>query len=154
MKKNLILGLAIITACTLVSCKSSKSAYRQAYEKALESEQVQQQPEETVEVVPVTPVEPVVTDNSDLRSEKLTSVNGAELKAYNVVCGSFKSLANANNLCSTLKGKGYGALVAQNPDTGMYRVVAISSDSRSEAVAKRDQLRGTYRDAWLLYRTY
>ncbi|HAE24009.1 MAG TPA: cell division protein, partial [Prevotellaceae bacterium] len=50
--------------------------------------------------------------------------------------------------------KGYSAQVAQNPETGMYRVIASSFDDRASAVQSRDQLRGTYPDAWLLYRTY
>ncbi|MDE5551071.1 MAG: SPOR domain-containing protein, partial [Bacteroidaceae bacterium] len=71
-----------------------------------------------------------------------------------VVCGSFSSVDNANNLRNTLVAKGYSAQVAQNPETGMYRVIASSFDDRAAAVQSRDQLRGSYPDAWLLYRTY
>lgn len=158
MKRNLILSLAIISALALVSCKSTESSYKKAYEKAKAQEQTQQQVAEPIQVTPVVaPVQtvtPVVTeeDHSDLRSEKLTGVNGASLNAFNVVCGSFKSLDNANNLCSTLKNKGYSAVVAQNPETGMYRVIATSSSSKAEAISARDKLRATYADAWLLYR--
>ena len=81
-------------------------------------------------------------------------MNGGTLKAFNVVCGSFSSVDNANNLRNTLVSKGYSAQVAQNPETGMYRVIAASFDDRATAVQSRDQLRGTYPDAWLLYRTY
>ena len=157
MKKTLILGLAIASAFALVSCKSTESSYKKAYEKAQAQAQQQQQVTEPVQVTPVitqTQVEtvtPVVEeDNSNLRSESLTAVNGGTLSAYNVVCGSFKSLDNANNLCSTLKAKGYSAIVAQNPATGMYRVIATSSDTKSAAVSSRDKLRSTYPDAWLL----
>ena len=105
-------------------------------------------------VTPVQTVTPVTTtqpeDNSDLRSESLKAVSGT-LQAYNVVCGSFKSLDNANNLCSTLKNKGYNAIIAQNPATGMYRVIATSSSSKADAVSSRDKLRATYPDAWVLY---
>ncbi len=156
MKKNLLLGLALISALAFVSCKSSESSYKKAYEKAQAAEQNAQQYSEPVEVAPV--VAPVVTeqvvDNSDLRSERLNVMNGGSLKAYNVVCGSFKSVDNANNLRNTLVNKGYSAQVAQNPETGMYRVVASSFDDRASAVSSRNSLRATYPDAWLLYRTY
>lgn len=155
MKRNLFIGLTLISAIALVSCKSSESSYKKAYEKAQAQEQTQQQTSEPVQVqpvvTPVQPVTPVQEDNSDLRSESLTALNGGTLKAYNVVCGSFSRIENANNLCTTLKNRGYSAIIAQNPSTGMYRVIATSSATRSEAVSSRDKLRATYPDAWLLY---
>ena len=158
MKRNLILGMAILAALAFVSCKSTESSCKKAYDKARQQEQAQQATapvQVTPVVTPVQTVTPVVAqqqpeDNSDLRTESLTAVSGT-LNAYNVVCGSFKSLDNANNLCSTLKNKGYSAIIAQNPATGMYRVIATSSSSKSDAVASRDKLRSTYPDAWLLY---
>ena len=158
MKRNLILGMAILAALAFVSCKSTESSYKKAYDKARQQEQAQQATapvQVTPVVTPVQTVTPVVAqqqpeDNSDLRTESLTAVSGT-LNAYSVVCGSFKSLDNANNLCSTLKNKGYSAIIAQNPSTGMYRVIATSSSSKSDAVASRDKLRSTYPDAWLLY---
>jgi cell division septation protein DedD len=158
MKRNLILGMAILAPLAFVSCKSTESSYKKAYDKARQQEQAQQATapvQVTPVVTPVQTVTPVVAqqqpeDNSDLRTESLTAVSGT-LNAYNVVCGSFKSLDNANNLCSTLKNKGYSAIIAQNPATGMYRVIATSSSSKSDAVASRDKLRSTYPDAWLLY---
>jgi len=156
MKKTIILGLAVVSALAIVSCKSSESSYKKAYEKAKAQEQTQQATEPvTATPVPViTPVETtkvVEEDNSDLRKESITAVSGGSLSPFNVVCGSFKSLDNANNLCSTLKNKGYSAIVAQNPSTGMYRVIAESTTSRAAAVSTRDKLRSTYPDAWLLY---
>ena len=107
MKRNLILSMAILAAFALVSCKSTESSYKKAYDKAKQQEQAQQvnTPVQVTPVVtPVQTVTPVTTtqpeDNSDLRTENLTAVSGT-LKAYNVVCGSFRSLDNANNLCST-----------------------------------------------------
>ena len=113
-----------------------------------------QQVSEPVAVTPV--VTPVATteDNSNLRTERLNVMNGGILKAYNVVCGSFKSVDNANNLRNTLVNQGYSAQVAQNPETGMYRVVAASYDDKTSAVNLRNKLKATYPDAWLLYRTY
>ena len=93
-------------------------------------------------------------DASNLRQEKLNVQNGGVLKAFNVVCGSFKSIDNANNLRNTLVNQGYSAQVAQNPDTGMYRVIASSFDDRNSAETSRNALRAKYPDAWILYRTY
>ena len=148
MKKNLILGLALISAIAFVSCKSSESSYRKAYEKAQAAEQTVQQPAAPVVTAPVAQ-QP--EENVTVRQESLNAINGT-LKAYNVICGSFKSLDNANRLCSTLKSSGYAAQVAQNPETGMYRVVAESFDDKSSAVNTRNRLRSIYPDAWLLLR--
>ena len=97
---------------------------------------------------------PATESNANVRSERLNVMNGGTLKAYNVVCGSFKSVDNANNLRNTLVNAGYSAQVAQNPETGMYRVIASSFENKADAVTSRDKLRATYKDAWLLYRTY
>lgn len=161
MKKKLTLGLALIAALAFVSCKSSESSYKKAYEKAKAQEMARANTTDQVETAPVS-VTPVVTtpvatpeaNSANDRQERLTVMNGGTLKAFNVVCGSFSSVDNANNLRNTLVAKGYSAQVAQNPETGMYRVIASSFDDRASAVASRDQLRGTYPDAWLLYRTY
>lgn len=161
MKKKLMLGLALIAALAFVSCKSSESSYKKAYEKAKAQEMARANTTDQVETAPVS-VTPVVTtpvatpeaNSANDRQERLTVMNGGTLKAFNVVCGSFSSVDNANNLRNTLVAKGYSAQVAQNPETGMYRVIASSFDDRASAVASRDQLRGTYPDAWLLYRTY
>ena len=152
MKRNLILGLAIVSAIAFVSCKSSESSYRKAYEKAQAQTEQQVVVETPAPAVVTTPAPaPVVEDNTPVRSERLNALNG-NLKAYNVVCGSFKSLDNANRLAATLVSKGYSAQVAQNPETGMYRVVAETSDVKSTAVATRDRLRSLYPDAWILLR--
>jgi len=155
-RKNLFIGLALLTTFAFTGCKSSESSYKKAYEKAKAQEQVEQKSVEPVSVTPVTPVTPVqpITDNSDLRSERLNVMNNGTLKAFNVVCGSFKSLDNANNLRNTLVSKGYSAQVAQNPETGMYRVVASSFDDRTSAINSRNDLRASYPDAWILLRSY
>jgi len=150
-----MLGLALVSALAFVSCKSKESSYKQAYEKAKQQEQMQTTtPQQTT----VTPAQTVTTpaqntDSSNLRSERFNVIGGGSLKAFNVVCGSFGSLQNAQNLRNTLVNKGYNAQIAQN-ENGMYRVIAASFDDRNAAVSSRDQLRNTYPDAWLLYRTY
>lgn len=154
MKKIAFLGFVLVAALTITSCKSKESNYRKAYEKAQAQEMAQQTQSETVATVsPVTPVTTTVEDNSNVRSERLNVIGNGSLKAYNVVCGSFKSQENANNLRQTLVNKGYSAVVAQNPETGMYRVVASSFDDKASAVNSRDNLRSTYPDAWLLLRS-
>lgn len=165
MKKNLILVMAAVVA--LASCKSSESSYRKAYEKAQQAEQNQQKAEEVVKEVAeetveevieeepaVTPVaEETVQADASIRSERLNTVTqGGVVKAYNVICGSFKSLDNANNLQRTLAQQGHNSQVAQNPETGMYRVIAESYDSKASAISSRDKMRSTYPDAWILYR--
>ena len=98
--------------------------------------------------------ETVVVDNADnvpVRQEALSVVNGSGLKSFNVVVGSFSVRANAEGLQNTLKNRGYDAQVAYNSAINMYRVVAATSDTKSEAVSKRDALRSQYPDAWLLF---
>ena len=160
MRRNsLFLGLALVASIALVSCKSSESNYRKAYEKAKAEEQNRQETEPVAVTPVVTPVQTQQTqtinqDASNLRQEKLNVQNGGVLKAFNVVCGSFKSIDNANNLRNTLVNQGYSAQVAQNPDTGMYRVIASSFDDMNSAETSRNALRAKYPDAWILYRTY
>ena len=147
--------MAVAATFIMFSCKSSESSYRAAYEKAKAQEVVAQQTSEPVSVQPVVTVQNSANvDNSNVRSERLNVMNGGTLKSYNVVCSSFKSLDNANNLRNTLVNAGYQAQVAQNPETGMYRVIASSFENKADATASRDKLRATYKDAWLLYRTY
>ena len=139
MKKTLMMGAALIAALAFVSCKSSESSYKKAYEKAKAQEMASTSTTDQVETAPVT-VTPVVTtpvvepNTANDRQERLTVMNGGTLKAFNVVCGSFSKVENANNLRNTLVSKGYSAQVAQNPETGMYRVIAASFDDRASAV--------------------
>lgn len=160
MKNYFLLGAAVCVALSMVSCKSSESAYKKAYEKAKQQRQaeVQQQPTATTTtttVAPVTTVTPVQTVTTapvateSTRTEDLTLVNGAGLKAYSVVVGSFSIRANADNLQKTLKNNGYQAQIATNPQ-GMYRVIATTYDDLNSAVSSRNALRTQYPDAWLL----
>lgn len=155
MKNYFVLGAAVCVALSMVSCKSSESAYKKAYEKAKQQRQTQvDQPTTTTTttVSPVTPVQtvttaPVATENT--RSESLDLVSGAGLKAYSVVVGSFSIQANAENLQKTLKNNGYAAQIAKNPQ-GMFRVIASTYDDLNSAVNSRNALRSQYPDAWLL----
>ena len=156
MKNYFVMGAAICVALSMVSCKSSESAYKKAYEKSQQNQpsttQVVQQPvvQQPTTVAPVQTVTttPVQT-NENTRSENLTLVSGAGLKSFSVVVGSFSSQANAENLQKKLNGAGYAAQIAMNPQ-GMYRVIASTFDDLNGAVQSRNTLRAQYPDAWLL----
>ena len=162
MKKYIILCAGLCLAMSFTGCKSSESAYKKAYEKA--QAQAAQQSEAPVQQVTETPVvTPVQTrpsnetrivdnvDNVSVRQERVSVVNGAGLRNFSVVVGSFSVIANAEGLQQRLKNAGYNAQIVKNEDRNMYRVVASTFDSKVDAVQSRDQLRATYPDAWLLY---
>lgn len=164
MKKNIVLLAGLGLALLFTGCKSSESAYKKAYEKA--QAQASQQVETPVQQVAETPVvTPVVTkpanqtqvvdnmDNVTVRQERVSVVNGAGLKNYSVVVGSFSVIANAEGLQQRLKNAGYAAQIVKNDERNMYRVIASTFDSKADAVQSRDQLRATYQDAWLLFYT-
>ena len=154
MKKTLLMGAAICAVFAMTSCKSKESAYKKAYEKA----KAQQ---ETVVATPVavTPAAPVTTtpaadySNVNVRTENVSLVNGAPLKAYSVVVGSFSVQSNANALSTTLAGKGYAPRVVKSVVNGAdwYRVIATSYDTKAEAAQSRAALESQYAGAWLLY---
>lgn len=163
MKKIMVLGAAMCVALSFTGCKSSESAYKKAYEKAKAQEQTSTDNDDSMRqdapvVAPVETVQqpvnqaPVVDnyDNEPVRRENVSVVNGAGLKAYSVVVGSFGVKANAEGLQQRLQNAGYSAQVAFNSGNNMYRVVAATFDSKASAVQSRNQLRATYADAWLL----
>ena len=162
MRKYVVACAGLCVALAFTGCKSSESAYRKAYEKAKAQEEnrATDQNQGNEEIAVVAPVvekpatETVVVDNADnvpVRQETLSVVNGAGLKSFSVVVGSFSVQANAEGLQSTLKSQGYDAQVAYNSANQMYRVVAATFDSKPEAVSSRNDLRSQYPDAWLLY---
>lgn len=160
MNKYLVLTAGICAALTFTSCKSSESAYKKAYEKA-QAQQTQQATEQPDTPAPaVTPLETKPSsqttvmdnvDNATVRQEGVQVIDGAGLKAYSVVVGSFSLKANAQGLQQTLKNAGYEAQIAYNADRNLYRVVASTSDSKAQAVQSRNELRAKYADAWLLF---
>lgn len=158
MRNYFVMGAAVCLALSMSSCKSQESAYKKAYEKAKQNQVATQAPAATttvaqtpVTVAPVqtTPATTPATSNEPTRSESLTMVNGAGLKAFSVVVGSFSIQANAENLQRTLVNAGYSAQIARNPQ-GMYRVIASTFDDLNSAVSSRNTLRQQYPDAWLL----
>jgi cell division protein FtsN len=164
MKKYTLICAAMCAAMVFTSCKSSESAYKQAYLKAKQQEEQQQQQQAPVaqETTVVTPMveRPVnntqVVDNADniaVRQEQVTVVSGAGLKNFSVVVGSFSLKANAEGLQQTLRSEGYDAQIVMNNNVtpAMYRVVATTFDSKVDAAASRNGLQNKYPGAWLLY---
>ena len=163
MKKYIVLCAGLCLAMSFTGCKSSESAYKKAYEKAQAQAQTTQQKTPVVQETPV--VTPVVTkpvtetkvvdnlDNVTVRQERVSVVNGAGLKDFSVVVGSFSVIANAEGLQQRLKNAGYAAQIVKNDERNMYRVIASTFATKAEAVQSRDQLRATYPDAWLLFYT-
>ncbi|MBR2151222.1 MAG: SPOR domain-containing protein [Prevotella sp.] len=163
MKKYVVLSAGLCAAMIFTSCKSSESAYKQAYLKAKAQEEAQQPVQrQTVEqnvVVPLeekTVTETRVVDNADnvaVRQENVTVVSGAGLRNFSVVVGSFSLKANAEGLQQTLLNQGYNAQIVLNQavQPAMYRVVATTFDTKAEAAASRNDLQTKYPGAWLLY---
>ena len=165
MKKYTILCVALGAAMLLTGCKSKESAYKQAYlkakqqdEMAQQNQQYQQQAEQNV----VTPMQEKVAtqtrvvDNADnvaVRQETVSVINGSGLKNFRVVVGSFQLKENAEGLQRTLKSQGYDAQVVVNNTVSpaMYRVVATTFDTKGEAAASRSSLMTNFPGAWLLY---
>jgi cell division septation protein DedD len=168
MKKYMIVCAGLSLALVFASCgKSSESAYKKAYEKA-KSQEAAQRVAETEPVQTQTPVvAPVTTrpatqtrvvdnaDNVSVRQERVQLINGAGLKNYSVVVGSFGLQTNAEGPQQQLRDGGYNAQVVKNESNNMFRVIATTFDNKIDAVNSRDQIRGSKfnpkGDAWLLY---
>lgn len=152
------MAIAVCSVFAVNSCKSSKeNAYQKAYDEARQVEQ----PNENVAIAPVASSTKSVAQDADTsyRTEKVVLASGKEgaLKDFSVVCGSFSSKENADKLHASLLGEGYNAVVAQNPETGMYRVICASYDTKEEAAVSRAQFKADhpqnsdFQKAWLLY---
>ena len=167
MKKYTLFCAALCAAMLFTGCKSSESAYKQAYLKAKQQEELQQKQEAEAQAAKnennvVVPMEerPVtqtqVVDNADnvpVRQETVSVVAGAGLKNFSVVVGSFSLKANAEGLQQTLNAQGYNSQIVINNQVSpaMYRVVATTFDTKGEAAASRNALQEKYPGAWLLY---
>ena len=167
MKKYTLFCAALCAAMLFTGCKSSESAYKQAYLKAKQQEELQQKQEAEAQAAKnennvVVPMEerPVtqtqVVDNADnvpVRQETVSVIAGAGLKNFSVVVGSFSLKANAQGLQQTLNAQGYNAQIVVNNQVSpaMYRVVATTFATKGEAAASRNALQEKYPGAWLLY---
>jgi cell division septation protein DedD len=168
MKKYTLLCAALGAAMLLSGCKSKESAYKQAYLKAKQQDEVAQQQQQAQQqyqqqeqnvVVPMQQKaanQTRVVDNADnvgVRQENVSVVNGSGLKNFSVVVGSYGWKENAETAQRELKAQGYDAQVVMNSSVSpiTYRVVATTFDTKAEAAASRDALIGKYPGAWLLY---
>lgn len=170
MKKYTLICAAVCAAMAFTSCKSSESAYKQAYLKAKQQEELQQRQQadqqtaavQQAETAVVAPLQEKAADNTQVvdngdnvqvRQEAVSVVNGEGLNNFSVVVGSFSLKANAEGLQQTLKQQGYNAqvVVNNNVEPAMYRVVATTFATKAEAVSSRASLQGKYPGAWLLY---
>lgn len=160
MKKLFVFAFAACVAFAFTSCKSSKdSVYKTAYDEARQAELAEGngQQSEAVEIAPVVEDAPAV--DTTYRTEKVVLSSGAEgsLKAFSVVCGSYSRKEGAESIRKALVDEGYNAIVVQNPDTGLYRVVCASCDTKEEAAVARDKFKAAhtgnadFQKAWLLY---
>ena len=172
MKKYTLICAAVCAAMAFTSCKSSESAYKQAYLKAKQQEELQQQQAQAAEqqtaaveqaqAAVVAPLQERAADNTQVvdngdnvqvRQETVSVVNGSGLDNFSVVVGSFSLKANAEGLQQTLKQQGYNAqvVVNNNVEPAMYRVVAATFATKAEAAESRTSLQSKYPGAWLLY---
>ena len=170
MKKYTLICAAVCAAIAFTSCKSSESAYKQAYLKAKQQEELQQRQQaeqqtaavQQAENAVVTPLQEKAADNTQVvdngdniqvRQETVSVVNGEGLNNFSVVVGSFSLKANAEGLQQTLNAQGYNAQIVINNQVSpaMYRVVATTFDTKGEAAASRNALQEKYPGAWLLY---
>lgn len=160
MRKIFVFTLVVCSVFAVSSCKSSKNnAYEAAYEQARLAEGQGQQ-SDAVEISPVasSTIKDVAEDTA-YRTEKVVLASGNEgaLKAFSVVCGSYSTKENADKIRNMLLDKGYSAIVVQNPESGMYRVVCASFDTKEEAAASRAKFKAAhpnnsdFQKAWLLY---
>ena len=129
MKKFMVLGAALCVAIAFTSCGTSKeSAYKKAYEKAKAQEEQQtatsQNQQQEAAVTPLVTKQADQTtvtnaDNTPVRQEEVTLINGNGLKQYSVVVGSFGLKSNAEGMQSLLKQGGYDAQVVYNSQANM-----------------------------------
>lgn len=163
MKKILLFGMCASVLFTFTACHTSQSAYKKAYEKAKQQEQVQQKTtpvtDNTTAPVVVERQETPTTAPANVRQEKVSVVSGNELKDFNVVAGSFGKKENADNLKNFLIKEGYQeSAVAFNAEKGTYRVIVSTYADYNSAAQARDSFKAKYpgnkdfQGAWLLYR--
>jgi len=153
-----LFGLALTLLFSLGACKAKESAYKAAYEKAKEKEM-----DEDKNISEITPVSKPATTTSDsytsatVQKEKVTTIDGAGLKQFSVVIGSFMNKTNATSLRERMQGQGYNVSIAQN-ERQMYRVIVATFDNKDAAARERDAVKAKYnpdfQDAWLLELQY
>jgi len=138
---------------SLDSCKSKESAYKQAYEAAKAREINDSQVEEVTPVSKPAPA-PVTNVPTDVtQRERVTAIDGAGIKQFSVVVGSFLNKTNASSLKERMANQGFSSFLAQN-EKGMYRVIVATFSDRASAVVEKERIKNKYypdfQDAWIL----
>jgi cell division septation protein DedD len=151
MKSKIYLsGLVLVILFSLSACKAQESNYANVYAAAKSKSTVE---EERKEPAPVEKTKPTTPAPNTFQRERVTPVDGAGIKQYSVVIGSFVNRTNAESLRDRMKAKGYDTFLAKN-DKNMYRVIAATSDTKTDAIAIRDRIKERYdsefSDSWLL----
>ena len=87
------------------------------------------------------------------RKENVQLISGDSLLNYNVVIDSYHLKANAEALQNTLINMGYPARIVsvKRSNDLLYRVIANSFPSKSDAVRLKNSMDVMYPDSWLLY---
>ena len=87
------------------------------------------------------------------RTENVQLISGDSLLNYNVVINSYQLKANAEALQNTLINMGYPARIVsvKRSNDLLYRVIANSFPSKSDAVRLKNSMDVMYPDSWLLY---
>ena len=88
-----------------------------------------------------------------VRTENVQLISGDSLLNYNVVIDSYHLKANAEALQNTLINMGYPARIVsvKRSNDLLYRVIANSFPSKSDAVRLKNSMDVMYPDSWLLY---
>ncbi|MDR1720470.1 MAG: SPOR domain-containing protein [Dysgonamonadaceae bacterium] len=158
-KTGLLLLTTILFAVIFTSCKTKESAYKAAYERAKAKEMQEQAVEDASSVyksMPTTTTTTPVNTEVTIQKEKITSVDGSELKKFSVVIGSYMSKTNASSLKERMQAEGYDAILAKN-EKDMYRVIIATFDNKQSAANERDAFKAKKRNedpdfqkAWIL----
>ncbi|MCL1938087.1 MAG: SPOR domain-containing protein [Candidatus Azobacteroides sp.] len=161
------------------ACKPKESAYRSVYERAKSAQREKEQQKDrdklfaSIEQSQQTGSPSFASSSSSssmgssssssmanipgtsFQRERITALDGSGVKPYSVVIGSFVNKTNAESLKDRMRARGYNTFLVKN-EKGMYRVIAASFDSRSEAIQLRERIKDKYdsefADAWLLER--
>ena len=148
---SLLLTLLLLT---LGSCKSQESAYKAAYE-AAKARDIQEGffPEETTTTT-TSATKPTYDSSTDkVQKETVTVVDGAGIKQFSVVVGSFINRTNAESLKTRMTNQGFNAFLAKN-SREMFRVIVATYALKSDAAAERNRIKDKFypefQDAWIL----
>jgi len=147
----LLWSLALALLLSFNSCKPKESAYKAAYEAAKAREIQNDFPVE--EVTPIARPTYDYSSTEPVQKEKVTVVDGAGIKQFNVVVGSFLNKTNAESLKGQMNNQGFTSFLAQN-ERGMYRVIVATFSDKAAAAAERNRIKDKFypkfQDAWIL----